>query len=115
MIAATDNPKETRGNLDQVFRALSRAERRRVLVAIMKDSPRRQDEFETVEFRPEEIERETIATELHHNHLPHLGEAGFIDWNRESGQVTRGENFEDVRPLLELLDDHQDDLPDDWP
>lgn len=113
-------PKTGRDNerpveLDRVFRALSKSMRRRVLLALMRKNPREDDEFETVEFRPEDTARETISIELRHAHLPKLDEAGFIDWNEETGVVTRGEDFEEIRPLLELMDDHRDELPGDWP
>ena len=81
----------------------------------MDDNPRRQPEFETVEFRPEGADQETIQLELPHRHLPQLDEAGFIDWDRETGRITRGEDFEEIRPLLELMDNHRAELPDGWP
>ena len=106
---------EKRVDLDNVFNALSHTVRRRILVAIMTDNPRWQDEFETMEFRAENREREPIRIEIYHQHLPLLDEGDFIDWDRETGQIRRGEHFEDIRPLLELLDNHRDELPDDWP
>lgn len=104
-----------RVELDQVFKALSHTARRRILTALMKDNPRREPEFETVEFRPEGAEQETVRLELHHSHLPQLDDAGFVDWERETGVVVRGEAFEDIRPLLELMEDHEEELPDGWP
>lgn len=102
-------------DLDDVFRALSHGLRRRILIALMTDNPRRRDEFKTVEFRPTETAEETIELELKHAHLPQLDDAGFIDWNQETDTVTRGANFEEIRPLLELMDDHAEELPGDWP
>lgn len=102
-------------DLDEVFRTLSHPVRRRILVAIKEDNPRDREEFETVEYRPAGATDETSSVELHHVHLPRLDAADFIDWNRRTGEVTRGEHFEDIRPLLELMDDHRDELPDDWP
>lgn len=104
----------SRNGLDDVFSALSHTLRRRVLLALMDDNPRRKDEFETVEFRPPEGD-ERVEIQLRHSHLPKLDEAGFIDWEPRTGRISRGEHFEDVRPLLELLDEHRDELPDDWP
>lgn len=107
--------EESRVDLDQVFRALSHTTRRRVLTSLMKDNPRGQQEFETMEFVPDGPEQETSTVRLRHTHLPHLDDAGFVDWDRESGTVTRGEHFQDLRPLLELMDDHREELPDGWP
>ncbi len=53
-----------------------------------------------------------IASEPETILLPMLAEAGFIDWDRESGEIRRGPNFEGLRPLLELIVVHQDELPD---
>lgn len=104
-----------RVDLDTVFEALSHSLRRRILTALMTDNPRSEQEFETVEFRPDGAESESIQIELRHGHLPRLEEAGFVDWDERTGRVTRGENSEDVRALLELMDEHAEDLPDDWP
>lgn len=43
-----------------------------------------------------------------------LEDAGFINWNRETHQVTKGPEFHQLRPVLELLHHHQDELPDGW-
>nr|WP_218153825.1 hypothetical protein [Halopelagius inordinatus] len=47
--------------------------------------------------------REQARIELRHVHLPKLEESGLIEWNRESGAVARGPEFEEIEPLLELL------------
>lgn len=46
-----------------------------------------------------------------HNHLPELEEAGYIEWNREAGTVSKGPFFEEIKPLLELIETHANDLP----
>lgn len=107
--------RASRVDLDRVFETLSHATRRRILTALTEDNPRRQPEFETPEFRPEGTDQETIRLNLHHSHLPHLDAAEFVDWDRETGRVVRGDDFEEIRPLLELMDDNHEDLPADWP
>ncbi|MEF8936798.1 DUF7344 domain-containing protein [Halovenus amylolytica] len=52
---------------------------------------------------------------LVHNHLPKLEEAGYIEWDRESGTIERGPEFDEIEPLLELIEEHSDELPYDWP
>lgn len=100
---------------DQAFRALSHTARRRILSALLSGGPRDTVEFESAESLPEGQRPESFAIELHHNHLPHLDDAGFVDWDREAGTVDRGPAFGDIRPLLELLDEHREELPADRP
>ncbi|MEF8841179.1 MAG: hypothetical protein V5A62_06080 [Haloarculaceae archaeon] len=45
-------------------------------------------------------------------HLPKLAAYGFVDWNRETDEVTRGAEFDGIVPLLELLSEHEGELPD---
>ena len=45
-----------------------------------------------------------IAAELREQHLPALEEAGYIEWDRETGTITPGPNFETAA-------DHVEDLP----
>jgi hypothetical protein len=44
-----------------------------------------------------------VRIELRHNHLPKLEEAGLVEWDRETGTVSRGPEFEAVEPALRLL------------
>ncbi|MDG5775133.1 hypothetical protein QA599_01630 [Haloarculaceae archaeon H-GB1-1] len=101
--------------LDQVFTCLSNPTRRRILTTLAERNPRNQAEFEAPDFNPEDKELESFKTELYHKDLPRLSEAGFINWDRDTDTVTRGPNFEEIRPLIELMNNHQDELPDDWP
>jgi hypothetical protein len=55
----------------------------------------------------------TKEIRLHHNYLPRLATHEFIDWNRETNEITRGDKFEEIRPLLRLLYENRDQLPDD--
>ncbi len=57
----------------------------------------------------------TTMVDLHHVHLPLLEEYGFITWDRATGRVTRGPQFQKIGPLLELLAAHADELPGEWP
>lgn len=115
MSPTDDHSAADHGNLDQVFGALNRAPRRRVLSALARRDSRDVRAFEPDDFVPEGRDRDSFVVELHHSHLPHLDAAGFVDWDRESGTVERGPDFGEIRPLLELLDEHRDELPAEWP
>jgi hypothetical protein len=92
--------------------ALGHADRRRLLLALL-DASAEGD-------LPVDVDRltngtaEDLRVSMHHVHLPKLDDYGFVDANRERGTVTTGPRFDDVRPLLELLDGNRDRLPDDW-
>jgi hypothetical protein len=58
---------------------------------------------------------ELLEQQPYHTHLPKLDEARFINWDRDLGIITRGPRFKEIEPLLRLVHDHQDELPDDWP
>lgn len=55
-----------------------------------------------------------LRVELEHIHLPLLEEMGFIRYDRESSEVTIGPRFGRISPLLELLNEHPDDVPDSY-
>lgn len=51
---------------------------------------------------------------MQHLHLPKLADYEFIEWNKDTHEVTKGPKFDEIRPLLELLATHEDELPADW-
>lgn len=101
--------------LDVVFAVLSHSTRRTVLTMIEEHNPRKREEFEPDALVEDEEDRELRHVALYHNHLPKLEEAGFIDWDHEDDTITRGPNFEEIQPLISLMQAHQDELPDEWP
>ena len=94
------NPRDTtittQANLDSAFEALTRAERRDLLVALEGES------FDGLSLEPQAIpERRWI--ELNHVHLPKLEDAGFVSWDAESQVVTKGPRFTELYPLIEFI------------
>lgn len=85
-------------SLDDKFAALSDAERRRVLLALLNDGG-------WVEAVPPGDS--TRATALYHAHLPKLADWGLVEFRPETGEVRRGPRFEDVETLLQLLLDYR--------
>jgi hypothetical protein len=47
---------------------------------------------------------------LSHGHLPKLEHAGVIRWNRETREVRKGPEWDEISPLIELIRDHQDEF-----
>lgn len=100
--------------LDVQFDVLADRTRRRVLVSLLEAGP---DEEIAVPDDVHEGERdlEVLEAELVHTHLPKLESAGLVWWDRDAATVVRGYRFEEIEPLLALVDDHADDLPAEWP
>lgn len=105
------------GVLDDVFDALSHVHRRRVLVTVL----RRGCTDDNPVVIPGDMEMgrgdpKHLHALMHHTHLPILEEVGFIrcDRNRGTVEVSEGPRFDDIEPVLNLLDTHADDLPGEW-
>ena len=104
----SDNPPAERA-----FRVLANRQRRLLLLALLNHNPR--DDVPVSEspqggFAPSGVGQ----IEYFQTHLPLLEEDGYIEWDRESEEVSKGPNFDELLPLLDLLDQHGDELPDDW-
>lgn len=99
--------------LGELLDALSHPHRRRIVTQLNVSNPRGEDEFDLAELSGDD-EREDATINLFHNHLPRLAQAGFIDWDRERGVVTRGPRFHEIAPLVDLMLAHQDELPANW-
>jgi hypothetical protein len=59
--------------------------------------------------RDESTDAELV--ELHHVHLPKLETNDVIEWDRDEGEITRGGEFETVRPGIVAIADHADKFP----
>ena len=92
--------------------ALRHVDRRRLLLALLNAEEAAlpieldQPEYETAE--------SDVLLSFHHNHLPKLEDLGLVDVNPAQHSVTTGPRFEEIKPLLELLDTHRNRLPPDW-
>lgn len=97
------------------FYQLTHPLRRRILVALAHPNPIEGEEFESDDFAAPDEDIDQLRTTLYHGHFPKLDDSGFIDWDQETNTVTRGPRFDEIEPLISLVDDHQDELPDGWP
>ena len=88
--------------------------RRRALVALLERGPQGEDVGVPEDVHVGDEELEVLRIELYHVHLPRLREAGFIRWDSSAHEIRPGPRFEEIRPLLELIEDHRDELPDGW-
>lgn len=90
---------------DEQFVAALRAQKRRTLAALV-EAPRL--DADPILRDGESLDGEAHATlvyELHHVLLPELAAAGFVEFDRERDDVTRGPLFDEIRPYLEDVDE----------
>jgi hypothetical protein len=102
-------------DLDTALDALANKYRRRVLVALLEHNPQQDDDPQVpddVSVESDELDR--LLIQMRHSHLPKLAESGFIEWDQETNRIRKGPQFDDIRPLLELMQAHADELPEDW-
>lgn len=109
------NPTE-RTEVDQLLKALSNQTRRHIVRSLAEHNPNSGQDPAIEELdiaTADEVEaRETL---LYHQHLPRLDEVGLIEWDEDTGVVTRGPRFEDSRPLIESIVELEDERADDRP
>lgn len=103
-----------RNRLDDLFDALGDSHRRRLLVALLQHNPQA-DTGSSADGLLSEEPSDALELQLYHTHLPKLEERGYVEWDREAHTVSVGPAFDEVRPVLELLDEHSDELPVAWP
>lgn len=100
--------------LNRVFDALRHPYRRRVLRVLAEES-RHEEAFKPVDFQLAEADFSTFEIELAHIHLPKLEEAGYITWDKSDNMIWYGERFDEIAPVVELLERNEGELPGDWP
>lgn len=108
---------------DEIFEALADVRRRQLLVDLLHRDPQPVPELDT-EAREllgadksllgellarfgESVSVDAALVQLYHVHLPMLVEYGFIEWQQEAHVVTKGPQFDELEPLLHLLDAHR--------
>ncbi len=101
----TDAAAPVPTTFDDCWAALARAARRRCLVALLDADERPVDPAWCQSSTGDPV----IA--LYHVHLPKLADAGFIEWDTERDVVRPGPDYDQIRPVLELLRRNEGDLP----
>jgi hypothetical protein len=101
--------------LDDVLDIFASVYRRRVLVELLDHNPQDANDAQLPEdVIIEDEDLATLRTQMRHVHLPKLEDAGLVEWDREANLLQKGPRFEEIRPLLKLMTDYADELPDDW-
>jgi hypothetical protein len=109
----TENYPVSSSPIDNYLSVLSNEYRRHVLVELRYHDPQRDGAIQIpADIVPPNQNSQSLEIQMVHNHLPKLEQAGFIEWNRERNTVRRGPQFAEIRPLVALLCEHADELPD---
>lgn len=110
-----------RGNIDSsqesfstALSALEDAYRRQLLLALIEHNPQDDDDVDPLDLVAEKDEPDILKTELFHRHLPKLEDMGYITWNQNTNKISKGPKWDDIAPLLQIIYNHQDELPDEW-
>lgn len=99
--------KSAATTFDTQIEALGHVTRRRLLHTLL-ESP-----VGTVDV--EDTRHETSsAVSMQHVHLPKLEQLGYVSTDFGGEHVKRGSRFDEIAPLLELLDSHDEELPVEW-
>lgn len=92
--------------VDRAFEQLSSRYRRLILLLLKRGA------VETVDDAIARTEREGNAEiALVHTHLPKLAEFGYVEWNRDTRALSKGPHFEEIEPLIELIEENHEELP----
>lgn len=106
---------QKRQSLDVALDLLADRYRRSLLVALLEHNPQNDDDTQIpAEVTVEDEDLEFLQIQIIHTHLPKLESAGVIVWDRESNEISKGPQFNELLPLLQLMYNHADDLPADW-
>ena len=100
--------------LGRALEMLSDSYRRELLLALLEHNPQNDDDRDPLDIIDPPLEPEVLEIELFHKHLPKLEDQGVIEWNRDTGKISKGPDWGDIEPLLRLVKDHREELPADW-
>ncbi|RLM89097.1 ArsR family transcriptional regulator [Haloarcula sp. Atlit-7R] len=89
---------------DTMFKPLGNEHRRELLLDLLETNP------QTVaaqipaggETAQADADQE-LQIAMYHSHLPKLEDQGFVRWDKDTGEVAKGPQFEEIRPLLECV------------
>ena len=106
--------RESERAFDTAIEAMANPYRRQLLVALMEHNPQADDDIDPLNINSKLGEDEALQLELLHNHLPKLEELEYITWNQDTREISKGPKWDEIAPLLELIHNHRDELPDGW-
>ncbi|KAB1190710.1 MULTISPECIES: transcriptional regulator [Haloferax] len=110
-----NKPMVCEATASDVFEALANRYRRQLLVTLAVMNPQQDetlDPFELVDGTTEGDDSDATHVALFHVHLPKLSNHGFIDWDEETGELCTGTAWGEIEPVVDVLQENRDELPD---
>ncbi len=98
---------------DEMVDVLANVQRRKLLVSLLDHNPQ-DDEPVVINASESDAEAMDRLIKMKHVHLPKLVDYELIEWNEDTHEVSKGQKFDEIRPVLELLAAHENELPEDW-
>ena len=78
--------------VNDILDALSNPYRRQLLVALLDHNPQDDSNRDPLDILSESDEADVLESELVHTHLPKLDDMGYISWDRDSNNISKGPN-----------------------
>ncbi len=91
---------------DKAFAALMNEHRRKLLVALLGENPSVARFKTPTSSDSEAVDPDRLQVAMHHHHLPKLVDSGFVHVDEDTNEISKGPQFEEIRPLLELVEGH---------
>ena len=104
---------ETNNRLGELLGALANPYRRQLLLALMEHNPQADDDSDPLDIHPEGEDSFTQMN-ISMGHLPMLDDMGIIDWDQDDNEISKGPDWEEFEPLLQLIVENKERLPGEW-
>ena len=102
-----------KNRLGELLGALADPYRRELLFALMEHNPQDGDDSDPLNIHPEGEDAFTHLN-ISMGHLPKLDEMGIIDWDQDDNSISKGPDWEEFEPLLQLIAENKERLPKEW-
>lgn len=107
--ADEDSTQRPRPSLDTILEMMADPSRRRLLVALANHNPQDHDSSIPATEISSDDEGDHSPLQMIHTHLPKLADAELIEWDRDANQVQKGPRFDEICPLVEMIQAHADE------
>jgi len=97
-----------------LFNAIANPYRRQLLVALLEHNPQEDYDHDPLDILADGEEADGLELSIIHNHLPKLTDMGFIEWDEQTDEISKGPKWDQIAPVLTLIHEHRDELPDGW-